>query len=300
MSLTPLDKKAVRRSFDRAASSYEKYAVLEQEIESRLLERVDFLRQPPERVLDIGSGTGSASRLLAAQFADAQVISLDFSSAMLAIAGTGKRNRISHLCADMHSLPLAARSVDLVFSNLALQWSSDLRAIFLEFRRVLKPGAMLVFTCYGPDSLRELKQAWRAVDDFPHVHDFPDMHDIGDELMTAGFTEPVMDIERLTLDYADVMSLLRDLKGTGARNAAVGRFRGLTGRSRLQGMLQAYQPFCENGRYPASYEIIFGATFAPEEGQPVRSADGEIATFSVDALRSQAKLSDGRVSESLY
>ena len=148
---------------------------------------------------------------------------------------------------------------------------------------------MLAFSCYGPDTLIELRQAWRSVDEFPHVNDFPDMHDIGDGLLAAGFSEPVMDVERLTLEYPDVMSLLRELKGTGASNVATQRHRGLTGKSRLGAMLQAYEEFARNGLYPASYEVIFGVSFAPAEGQPLRSSDGDIATFSIDALRSGAK-----------
>lgn len=287
MSLTPLDKNAIRQAFDRAAPGYDGHAVLEREIESRLLERVGFLRVDPGLVVDIGCGTGSASKALATRFAEARVIALDWSCAMLHQAGNTDGEKLWLLCTDMHSLPLAARSADLIFSNLALQWSSDLPAVFHEFRRIMKPEAMLVFTCYGPDTLQELKQAWRAMDELPHVHDFPDMHDIGNELMLAGFREPVMDVERLTLEYPDVMAMMRELKGSGAHNVATHRFRGLTGKSRLLGMRQAYEQFRHNDRYPASYEIIYGAAFAPAEGQPVRSHDGDIVTFSVDALRSR-------------
>jgi malonyl-CoA O-methyltransferase len=189
----------------------------------------------------------------------------------------------------MHALPLAARSADLVFSSLALQWSYDLPAVFREFRRIMQTDAMLVFTCFGPDTLKELKQAWRAVDDLPHVNDYPDMHDIGDELQAAGFRDPVMDTERLTLEYPDVLSLMRELKGIGAHNVASHRLHGLTGKSRLQGMLQAYEAFRRDGRYPASYEIVYGTAFAPREGQPMKTPGGDVATFSVDALRTRSR-----------
>jgi len=294
MSLTPLDKNAIRLSFDRAASNYDDYAVLQREIESRLLERIEFQRHEPDRILDLGCGTGSASRTLAGQFPQAGVIALDWAPAMLAETGSrGVEHKspdgLSRVCADMHSLPLAARSVDLIFSNLALQWSYDIPAVFREFRRIMKANAMLVFTCFGPDTLHELKQAWRAVDDLPHVNDYPDMHDIGDELQTAGFRDSVMDTERLTLEYPDVMSLMRELKGIGAHNVASQRSHGLTGKSRLQSMLQAYEPFRRENRYPASYEIIYGTAFAPAEGQPVKTAEGDIATFSIEALRARSR-----------
>ena len=127
------------------------------------------------------------------------------------------------------------------------------------------------------------------MDDLPHVNDYPDMHDIGDELQTAGFRDSVMDTERLTLEYPDVMSLMRELKGIGAHNVASQRSHGLTGKSRLQSMLQAYEPFRRENRYPASYEIIYGTAFAPAEGQPVKTAEGDIATFSIEALRARSR-----------
>lgn len=293
MSLTSLDKNASRRSFNRAANSYDHHAVLQREVESRLFERIEFQRIEPAVILDLGCGTGSASQSLAARFQQANIIALDWAIAMLAKVkpqdGPAAGARVDRLCADMHSLPLATRSVGLVFSNLALQWAHDLPAIFSEFRRVMKPGAMLMFTCYGPDTLYQLKQAWRAVDDLAHVNDYPDMHDIGDELMSAGFSEPVMDAERLTLEYPDVLSLMHELKGLGAHNVAQQRLRGLTGKTNMRAMMKAYEQFCKNDRYPASFEVIYGVAFAPEEGQPMKTAEGDIAMFSIDALRANSR-----------
>ncbi len=294
MSLTQLDIAAIRESFDRAAPTYDEYAVLQREVESRLLERIEFQRHEPCVILDLGCGTGSASRTLAGQYPQANVIALDWAPAMLArVAAEDKvdlhlNNGLQPVCADMHDLPLAARSVDLIFSSLALQWSYDLPAIFREFRRIMKADAMLVFTCFGPDTLFELKQSWRVVDELPHVNDYPDMHDIGDELLAAGFREPVMDTERLTLEYPDVMSLMRELKAIGAHNVASQRQHSLTGKSRLSAMLQAYEQFRRGDRYPASYDLIYGTAFAPAEGQPVKTPDGDVATFSVDALRTRS------------
>ena len=292
MSLTPLDKHAIRRSFDRAASSYDRHAVLQREVESRLLERIEFQRLEPARVLDMGCGTGSASESLAGRFEQARVIALDWAPAMLTqstVTDSNPRSDTSLLCADMHSLPLASRSVDLVFSNLALQWSYDLPAMFRELRRVMATNAMLIFTSYGPDTLSELKQAWRAVDDLPHVNDFPDMHDIGDELLAAGFREPVMDAERLTLEYPGVKSLMRELQGLGERNVASARLRGLTGKKRMQGVLNAYQQFRRKDRYPATFEVIYGTAFAPSQGQPMKTPEGDVTTFSVDQIPLRSK-----------
>lgn len=286
MSLTPLDRAAIRRSFERAASTYDHHAVLHREIGSRLLERIEFQRREPAVILDLGCGTGQTTRLLSEHHPSAKVIALDWAPAML--ARNAHQAQLAPLCGDMHALPLAARSIDLVFSNLALQWACDLPAIFGGLRRVMKPDAMLVFSCYGPDTLTELKQAWRSVDDRQHVNDHPDMHDVGDVLVSAGFREPVMDAERLTLDYPDVMSLMRELKGLGERNVASQRFRGLTARSSIEKLSQAYGVFSGELRAPASFEIIYGTAFAPAEGQPVKTAEGDVATFSVDALKKRS------------
>jgi malonyl-CoA O-methyltransferase len=295
MSLTPLDKEAIRRSFERAASAYDQYAVLQREVESRLLERIEFRRFDPDVILDLGCGTGSGSRSLAKRFEQARVIALDWAPAMLkqsikrAGPDPGAAAKVFSLCADMHRLPLAARSVDMVFSSLTLQWSYDLPAVFQEFRRIMKPDAMLVFTCFGPDTLHELRQAWRVVDDLPHVNEFPDMHNIGDELLITGYREPVMDAERLTLEYPDVMSLMRELKGIGAHNVASKRQQGLTGKSGLQAMLKSYEQFRRGDRYPATYEVTYGTAFAPADGQPMKTSEGDVATFSVEALRTRSR-----------
>lgn len=286
MSLIELDRRAVQRSFDRAARSYQQFAVLQHEVESRLLERLEYVREAPRVILDAGCGTGSATGELCRHFPEARVISLDWSLAMLNEAqqqpGSGRQ---STLCADMHHIPLAMRSVDLVFSNLAVQWSSKLENLVSEFRRVLKPGGLLMFSSFGPDTLLELRAAWAEADQNPHVSRFMDMHDVGDTLVRSGFAEPVMDMDLLTLEYPSVVDLMRELKAIGAHNAAAQRSRGLTGRKTFNTMLQAYETYRRGDIYPASYEVIYGLAFGPREGQPVRGAEGEIATFSIDSLR---------------
>ena len=287
MSRTRLDSTAARRAFARAAPAYDEYAVLQREVASRLIERLDFCRYEPADVLDLGCATGFASRALAERYPASRILALDWSRPMLARLEAGSGG-VHAVCADMHELPLSTASVDLAFSNLALSWGRDVPLIFSELRRVMRPGAMLVFTCYGPDTLLELKTAWRSVDRDARVHEFPDMHDIGDELVSAGFLEPVMDMEPLTLEYVDALSLLRELRATGQVNLAADRPRGLLGRRRFERMLQALERFRKGDRYPASFEIIYGTAFAPQEGQPVRTPAGDVATFSIDALRSKS------------
>jgi malonyl-CoA O-methyltransferase len=286
MTLTELDKSVVQKSFDRAAESYERHAVLQHEVEARLLERLEHLNNEPHRILDFGCGTGKASRLMQEKYPQASVIGLDWSKSMLQQLNRTSPNGSGPfaVCADIHGLPIAANSVDVLFSSLAIQWTNDLDALLLGLRTVLKPGGMLLFSTFGPDTLYELREAWSSVDDQPHVNQFADMHDIGAKVVAAGFVEPVFDIDMMTLEYGKVMTLMRDLKAIGAHNAARARSPGLTGKQKFAKMMQAYEQFRREDIYPATYEVIYGVAFGPEEGQPFRHPDGEIATFSVEAL----------------
>ena len=187
--------------------------------------------------------------------------------------------------ADMHALPFAPDRFDLVFSSLTVQWSASEPRVFAEVQRVLRPGGLFLFSSLGPETLHELRAAWADVDPRPRVNRFADLHDIGDALVNTGFQDPVMDREDLVLEYRRVIDLMRDLKGIGATNAARERAAGLTGKGRIAAVIDAYERFRRDDRYPASYEVVYGAAFGAPEGRPVRSPEGEVATFSVDALK---------------
>ena len=212
------DRNLVRRAFDDAADSYDASAVLEAEVLTRHLERLEFVNLEPS--------THSRCRMrqwpgdrhkLRDRFPGTTVLAADFSLSML---GKVSDKPAQRLCADLCALPLQNDSVDLIFSNLTLQWVVDLDRVFSEFRRVLRPQGLLSFTSYGPDTLIELRSAWATVDGDPHVNQFIDMHDVGDALVRSGFAEPVMDIEPFTLSYKEVGDLMADLKQTGAHNLA--------------------------------------------------------------------------------
>jgi malonyl-CoA O-methyltransferase len=277
------DPRKVREVFNRAAADYDRHAALEQEVCRRLLERCDFHRQLPRRVLDLGCGTGEGSQALKRRFRQAQVIGLDFAPAMLA----RMRRRSSLLrplravCADIASLPFAEQSMDLLFSNLASHWSPDPAALFDEFRRVLRPGGMLLFTMLGPATLAELREAWAGNGAGSLPPALPDLMGVGDALLAAGFREPVMDMERITLHYADLGELARELECTGSSLLVPGWERWKEEQVRIE---EALAPFLIDGRFPATYEIVYGTAFGPPEGQPRRSRDGDVATFSVDSL----------------
>ena len=277
-----VDKRRVRASFDRAARGYEEVAVLQREVGRRLMERLELVRIAPATVLDAGAGTGELSAEIGRRYAAAHTVLLDLSPAMLATARRRGslierwRRKRSFVCADVERLPLATGCVDLIVSNLMLQWCNDLEGALREFRRVLRPGGLLMFTTLGPDTLRELRASWRAVDGHVHVNAFIDMHDVGDALIRTGFADPVMDREDIVLTYEDVPALMRELKALGAHNSTGGRPRGMTGRGRLARMMAAYEGFRREGRLPATYEVVHGHCWAPSAGQAARGASGEI------------------------
>jgi malonyl-CoA O-methyltransferase len=261
-----LDPGRVRASFNAAAGDYDAVAVIQAEVRQRLLERLELFRIRPRRILDAGCGTGHGARALLRHYRRAELVALDLAPGMLR-AARGRRpwlRRFDTVCGDAAALPLADASVDLVFSNLMLQWCNEPDRVFGEFRRVLRPGGLVLFTSFGPDTLKELRAAWRAADGHTHVSRFIDMHDLGDALLRAGLGEPVMDMEHLTLTYPDVRSLMRDLKTMGARNATSGRSRGLTGRRRLAAVEAHYERYRRDGRLPATWEIVYGHAWAGE------------------------------------
>ena len=271
-----LDPRQVRRSFDRAASGYDESAVLQERVRLELLERLDLLRIEPAAIVDLGAGTGGASRELKRRYRGSRVVAVDIAEAMLRRASRrqGLLRRFDRVCGDATALPFRDGSVDMVFSNLALHWSDDPDQVFAECRRVLAPGGVLTFTTYGPDTLIELRRAWAAVDGHVHVNQFIDMHDLGDALVRAGFAEPVMDVERYTLTYGQVIGLMRDLKAIGARNVNTGRPRSLTGKGALARMTAAYEKCRSDGRLPATFEVVYGQAWKPV-GTPGRRTSGE-------------------------
>ncbi|MGE0080713.1 MAG: malonyl-ACP O-methyltransferase BioC [Thiohalomonadaceae bacterium] len=284
-----ISRAEVRRSFERAAAAYDEAAVLQRAVADRLLERLDVVRVQPRRILDAGAGTGHVSAALARRYPKAQIIALDLACAMVRRArarfGFFARRFRGHgfVCADVERLPLADASVDMVVSNLTLQWCNPLDQAFAEFRRVLAPGGVLMFSTFGPDTLKELRASWSAADGAVHVNTFQDMHDVGDALVRARLADPVMEREDIVVTYERVDGLLRDLKAIGAHNVNAGRTRGLTGRRRLAAMTEAYERFRHDERLPATYEVLYGHAWA-SAARPVRDTPGE-ARIPLDSLR---------------
>ena len=277
-----LDKRRLRRSFEGAAATYEEAAALQHEVCRRMLERLSYIRLEPSAILDAGSGTGNALPALLQRYPQAHILAVDLALAMLKRGQArlpwwrglpGLRPALSSIAADMERLPLAKTSIDMVWSNLALQWMNALPAALAEMYRVLTPGGLLMFSTFGPDTLKELRAAYEGIP-HRHVNRFTDMHDIGDMLVQAGYADPVIDMEMFTLTYGDVRQLMRELKAIGARNVTAGRPASLTGRGVLQSVTEKYETFRRDGKLPATFEVIYGHAWKPQArtsptGRPV-------------------------------
>ena len=270
LDIAEIDRLAMRAAFEKAASSYDAVAVLQQEVADFLVDRMDLMTMKPTSILDAGSGTGFVSQLIAARYPKAKITALDLAFNMLKQA-KGKRSfkqrfnrQFCHVNAEVENLPFADASVELVISGLTLQWCQDLPKVFKEFKRVLAPGGLLMFRSFGPDTLKELSQSWAEVDELAHVNAFADLHDVGDALVQSGFADPVMDMEMLTVTYKDVKTVMSDLKQIGAHNVMQGRSHNITGKTKLQKMIQAYEQFRVDGLVPVSHEIVYGHAWVPE------------------------------------
>ena len=270
-----IDKSRVRDSFDRAAETYDAAAVLQKFVRTEMLSRLDLVTMQPTHILDAGCGTGHASAALMKKYPKAELVSLDLALGMLRktqSVNASLANRIKRvfgqaqqnlLCADIEQLPLADASVDMIFSNLAIQWCNDLDAAFVGMHRVLRTDGLLTFSTLGPDTLKELRAASKTDGERVSVSRFFDMHDIGDALVRAGFSAPVLDVERVVLTYDDAVDVMRDLKAIGAHNAADGRGRGLQGRDFLKKITANYEQFRREGKLPATFEVVYGHAWKP-------------------------------------
>jgi len=293
MSIPRPDKRDIRAAFEASADRYDAVAVVQREIGSRLLERLELLKMVPGTILDLGSGTGQCTHALGQRYPQARIVALDLAEAMLHHTrrrfGWWQRRRRGHafVSGDAENLPFADASFDMLFSNLTVQWCNDLEQTFSEFRRVLKPGGVLFYTTLGPDTLQELRASWATVDERVHVNTFLDLHDVGDAMLRAGLAEPVMDMEHITLTYRDSLTLMRDLKELGAHNLNPGRHAGLTGRNKLKAVTAAYEQFRNSeGLLPASYEVIYGHAWRAEKEAPKPGNSGEVVV-SLEQFRQQ-------------
>jgi malonyl-CoA O-methyltransferase len=288
----PIDLQRVRRLFaspQRIADS----DFLRREIAARMHERLALVRLAPERIVDAGCGEGADIALLQARFAEASVVGIDGSFAMARHAHEARVTRQSAMqrvlgkwlpgampkpaepaivCGDFARLPLPTHAADLLWSNLALHWHPQPDLVFAEWRRVLRIDGLLMFSCFGPDTFKELRDAFAGADGDAHALSFVDMHDFGDMLVNVGFSTPVMDMETITVTYDTVDKLLGDIRAWGG-NPLMTRSRGMLGRTAWKRVVDALQALRQpDGRIPLTYEVIYGHAFRPA---PVKTAAGE-------------------------
>lgn len=277
----------MRRNADRAAAGYLAAARLEQEVGERMLERLDYVKLAPARILDAGSGPSPQAERLMQRYRGAQLVGLDVSLQMLrGITRPGLLERLrgragaTAVCADLCRLPLAARGFSLVWSNMALHWGTDPQAALGEFHRVLEVDGLLMFSTLGPDTLKELRSAFAAQAGPPHVHSFIDMHDLGDMLVAAGFAAPVMDTETITLTYPGIDAMTADLRATGQTCALAGRSRGLYGPRNWAAVRARLAQNIRDTRLPATIEVVYGHAWKPA---PRRTPEGHaIVNLGID------------------
>ena len=255
-----LDSKHVRRRFERAAASFDDADFVHAATREGLLARLQPLVVDASTVMDLGSATCGASQALSKRFRRAHVISVDLAHAMLR-QGYKKRawfSRSSFVQATAAALPFSEQSVDVVFANLLLPWVDDPNQVFSEIARVLRKGGVFAFATLGPDSLLEIRRAWSDVDNHEHVNRFLDMHDLGDGLVNAGFADPVLDVDRLSISYDSVEKLFADLTAMGGRNSLQQRNHSLVGKQRFRQMTESLRSSGSDGKITLDLELVFG------------------------------------------
>jgi malonyl-CoA O-methyltransferase len=288
------DRRRLQHSFGRAAAGYAEVAMLQRESESRLLEQLEVLEdRVPARILDVGSGPGRASGVMKGRWPKSEVVAMDIALPMLGEVPRHTRfwRPVRRVCGEAASLPFADGSFDVVFSNMCVQWVPDLPVALAEFRRVLKPEGLLLFTSFGPDTLVELREAYLAAgENDPPLSPFAAIQQVGDALVSAGFRNPVLERENFNLSYPDVKSLMRELRAIGAGDARSHRARGLGGKERQRRMTAAYEAQRgADGQLPSTWEVIGAMAWAPPPGAPIRQGTAEIATFPADRIPRRKK-----------
>ena len=280
-----LNPRHVRSNFDRAAGQFASADFVHRTAANGLMQRLQPIAVQPKHVVDLGSALGAGSRQLSRQFPGARILSIDLSAQMLKSArqSRGWFSKVRELQADAMQLPLATGSVDYLFANMLLPWIDDLPACLSEVARVLRRDGVFLFSTPGPDSLAEIRNAWSSIDDGLHVHHFADMHNLGDAIMGAGLSDPVLDVEYLSVTYRNSDSILADLTAAGARNSLHERRHTLTGKGRLARFHEQMRLMETGGVIELNLELVFGHAFG--RGGPATPGEYSFAPEDIGRRR---------------
>ena len=253
----PLTKTGIKRAFTAASSTYDGAAALQRRVGLELLKTIDA-KLLTGTLLDIGCGTGFLTAELLVQFNHDTTIALDIAWTMLQSTQQklALHQHVHYVCADAEQLPFGEQCLDAVFSNLALQWCSDLDAVFTGIKRVLIPGKPLVFSTFGPQTLSELKSAWASVDSYQHVNSFYSEAELKQFLAAAGFNNIQLTNHRYSSQYASVWALMQELKQLGAHHVVTGANKHITTKTAMQQMINAYVKQGVDDQVFATFEVI--------------------------------------------
>ena len=266
----------MRRLFARAGDGDPEFARVMQNARDALLERLDGIRIAPRRILDLGAGTGAVARCLARRYREADVVYVDPVSTLLHSARARAPrwfSRHRYVAGEAERLPLHTHCVDLILSSVAMPWFDPVGLVLAECLRILRPGGLMLLSTLGPGTLKELAIAWSGTG-VPHrMHPFADMHVLGDALVHAGFSDVVMDVQRVRLKTPDFWHLCRILSRSGGSGALAVRRRGLTAVETFRVAAARYDTLRESdGALPVTLEFVFGHAWAPERTRPRASA----------------------------
>jgi malonyl-CoA O-methyltransferase len=294
--INPIDSGQIRPQFNRAALTYDRAAFLPRTVAETLLQRLSTIRMQPKFIFDLGCRTGYSTQGLYQRYPAAKRVAVEQGEGFLQQLQKKEctlDEKAGYVCSGMYPLPFQSNCFDLVYSNLALHWSADYAQTLAEIDRVLRPGGLFLFSTVGVDTLTELRACWQKVDDKCHIHLFPDMHDLGDSLLQAGLTEPVLDVEYFTIHYHHFQTLLQDLKELGVQNLASDRHRGLTSRKTFQLLAHHYEQLrMDTGKLPVTWEIIYGQAWKPMQTRdPHSPREAKIAIDQIGGRKTTSKLS---------
>ena len=259
----------ILKSFDAKSSSYDEYSFVQKEVSERMIKRLKFLKSKPLNILDIGCGTGYLSNLISQHLPNSNIVCMDFSYEMVSQC-KNKNIKLEPLVADAEYMPFKTSIFDLVISSFTLHWCQQIDKIFSDIFRILKNNGNFMFTTVGPDTLKELRDAYKLIDNYEHINTFDDMHTYGDILLSSGFHDPVMDVERLIIEYKNFNEVLQSLRKTGASTVIYNQSK-FTAKKSLKNLESYYKKNNKNGLFPVTYEMIYGVAWKRSTQNPINN-----------------------------